>query len=137
MQKLTKHIAKYAVIEAVAYVIVCPLLFYFTAKSAQLNVALTHFLTLTIASTLFFAYSLVCFAIYRYLWLKGGKGLVGFYLGTKALGMLGAIFALIAYALLADGGIVVFALHIFCIYLVYLVVTTLMYTSTERKLKQQ
>lgn len=136
MQFITKQIVKYSGIEAVSYAIVCPLLFLLTAKFAGREAALAQMLTLIIASTIFFAYSLLSFTLYRYLWLKRRKGLIGYYLGSKVLGVLVAIFALIMYALIGGAGVAIFALHIFSLYLVYLVVTTLMYTSIERKLKQ-
>ena len=123
--------------EALAYWLVSPALVWSESGLAGMDAALTQVVPLTVGSTVFFALSLVTFALYHALVSQGGKSLVGFYLGSKLLYLLLTLGSLVIYGVTSGPQIVLFAVNLMVLYMVYLVNSSLLYAAVERKLKHK
>lgn len=134
---LKKQIAGHLAMEALAYCLVSPALVWCESRLVGMDAALTQVVPLTVGSTVFFALSLVTFALYHALVSQGGKSLVGFYLGSKLLYLLLTLGSLVIYGVASGPQIVLFAVNLMVLYMVYLVNSSLLYAAVERKLKHK
>lgn len=123
--------------EALAYCLVSPALVWCESSLAGTDAALTQVIPLIVGATAFFAWSLVIFAMYHSLVNRGGKSLVGFYLGSKLICLLLTLGSLVIYGVASGPQIALFAVNLMVLYMVYLVTSSLLYAAVERKLKHK
>lgn len=137
MKTLKKQIARYVAVEAVAYCVLAPLLVWIETGMCGADVALKQVVPVTLAATVYFAYSLLAYAVFYAMASKGGRSLVGFYLGSKMLILLLTFAALAVYGVASGPNVLLFALNLVALYMVYLLTSSLLYASAERKLNQK
>lgn len=128
---------KYGAVEALCYVVLSPLIVAVERTIATADAVGTQLLPLAVFATLLFAVSAASYVLYARLAARRSKALVGYYLGSKLLTLLLAIGTLVVYAIVHGGeSLLLFALSLIVFYLAHLVVSSLLYASVERNLKQ-
>ncbi|MGM9687797.1 MAG: hypothetical protein ACI3YD_01985 [Alloprevotella sp.] len=130
---MSKLAVKALLFEALAYVLAGALLLY---AESRLGLASAHAqsLPIVVVATVLFAFSVLSHIIYLPLCRKGGRAVMGFYLGVKTLRLLVAIVMLLCYAFLDGAHLLAFAVNLLTLYLAGLVVTTIFYAKAERNI---
>ncbi len=133
MDSLSKLAVKSLLLEALAYVLAGALLIYAESRSGWAS-ASSQALPMVVVATVLFAFSVLGSMIYLPLCRKGGKAVMGFYLGAKTLRLLVAIVMLLGYAFLCGDQLLAFAVNLLTLYLAGLVVSTIFYAKAERNI---
>lgn len=132
-----RKVVKYSIVEALCYIVLPPAILAVernVAATAELSLQL---LPLAVFTTLLFVLSVASYVLYARLVARKSKAIIGYYLGSKLLTLLLAIGTLLVYAILHGGEtLLLFALSLIALYVVHLVVSSLLYASVERNLKQ-
>ncbi len=128
---------KYSVVEALCYIVLSPAAISVGRSVAGADAAVLMLVPLAVFSTLLFAVSVASYLLYARLAARRSKAMVGYYLGSKIVTLLLAIGTLLTYAFLhGKEALLLFALSLIVLYVAHLVVSSLLYASVERNLKQ-
>lgn len=95
------------------------------------DVAIQQIPCIVVIATLFFALSLAASAIYLRIMRNGGKQAMGFYILHKGVRLMLAIAILIFYAFASHNNLLAFALNLFVLYIVEMVVSIVYTTKME------
>lgn len=132
-----RKVVKYSIVEALCYLVLPSAILAAEKNVATTDALCLQLLPLAVFTTLLFALSVASYVLYARLVVRKSKALIGYYLGSKILTLLLAIGTLLVYAILHGGEtLLLFALSLIALYVVHLVVSSLLYASVERNLKQ-
>ena len=135
MNHLKKIIFRYSIFEALAYCLIAPLMVLLETRLCGIDIAFLQVLPISIASTIFFALSIVCYSVYYMVIRRGGNGVIGYYLGSKLLILLLTLGSILIYGIVAASNVVLFAINLMVLYLIHLLTSSLLYASVERNMK--
>lgn len=125
------------IFQMVATLAVSPLLYLAEFYISGTVAAASQAMPITLMGTLFVAFAAGSFRIYSRIASNGGKSIIAYYLTSKCLSMLLALGSIAVYGVAAtDGHVALFALNVMALYVVFLVNSSLLYASVERKLKK-
>lgn len=125
------------IFQMVATLAVSPLLYLAEFHISGTVAAASQAMPITLMGTLFVAFAAGSFSIYSRIASNGGKSIIAYYLTSKCLSMLLALGSIAVYGVAAtDGHVALFALNVMALYVVFLVNSSLLYASVERKLKK-
>lgn len=94
-------------------------------------VAMQQLPCILVLATLFFAFGLALSPLYLRIMRQGGKRAMGFYILQKGLRLMGALVLLVVYAFAGKENLVAFALNLFVLYIVGMVVSLIYSTRME------
>lgn len=134
---MTSLRVKYLLLEALVFLIICPLLFFSEITMGGRDNMSGQAVVLSIGSAILFAFDWISAGVHAHVLRRSNGKVLGFYLGSKLIKLFIAIVSLLICALFSEMNVLATALNVFVLYLVSLICSTVCYASVEQAVKKQ